>query len=214
MGLEDMLPDPDEDWITKVDRVMLQLHEKVAEYWQNKTYRSKDDLTQKVAATSTLVFGLGSTQGNYVSAICGMMLGREYLRIRKINKEGTDDIHRKEPKYAGKAFLVCAHLASTIICSTGSILIGQALSRGDYKTAIQVSLLSCMPVGMALASSVVYLQRVDMSGPPTRPEKTPFLERIMDVIAQPLPTPQEADTQEIPPHKIPQEQPQPPEYRL
>ena len=174
------------------DGKYLQLHSWLAETWQNKTYRSKNDLQTGAYLASFAGFGAhyATDTSSYISLVPPTVTG--LLAIFSRYPDQDEDKIEKE--------LMNRDLASrevdVFLFSTGAIFVaGSALSVGVSYTMGNhsqyydgVSGLSLW-LGLLFATAGHYLYRIDPGDPPRRQKKKSLADRLKEIVEQFRPEP-------------------------
>ena len=179
MSLEDKL-EPKDNIIDKIDNSILSLNKKMAEVWQNKTYKSKKELVTYLYSAGSLSFlgssGLHAIVSKYSNAIaCNVLsfgLGALAYRNHYTPTTGLEDEILSKANIRKsrlvKAFDAVAYTAALGIVSAGLIHLGIGLYKGDAQEIVDSSKNTLAGLGSLCLFTAIYMNRVDAGKPPKK----------------------------------------------
>jgi hypothetical protein len=193
MSLDDKFNPNEGSFIDKVDGALLKVHKKIGEVWQNKTYKSKNELARNLHGGSSGAYLINATTGNYLSSLLSLIEGAKFALGFSKHSTGLEQEIESEarglPKKAGKYFDVTLYGLGVVITIAGAstLVYGAVLREGDVLTS-GTSLLS-NGLGLMFWKTGDYLEKIDAGEPPKKPKKKPVLERIKEKVGGLLPQP-------------------------
>lgn len=197
MSLEDRFSPNDGSLIDKIDNCFLELNKKIAKKWQDKTYRSKDDLAtvlyfcSSVGWVGNIINNLNITRVTLILPLVSNLLRSsiESSRIKSNLDEQINiellDIPRKTMKYLN-TFMYCAGTHS-LVSGIGTAIVSFIYNNDElYKFSI-----NDLTFGLGFLSwaSANYISKSDIGEPPKKPKKKPIYERIKEGITNLIPKP-------------------------
>ncbi len=200
MSLDDKLNPNDGSFIDGVDNAIFRFNKKIAEIWQNKTYRKKEDLVKFMylgGAANFVGYGIIIYPTSYLMALpaANSALKAFYKDFRPTNRLDEEMIaeasgfHRKTSRYL--EVIVYNLGVGTTLASIGCLVGGYITGDNDL-CSISLKVLT-YGLGMFCWTSGNYMSRSDIGNPPPKPKKKPVFERIKErlesLVPQPIPEP-------------------------
>lgn len=193
MSLDDKFNSNDGGLVDNIDAAILKAHRRVGEFWQDKTYTSKDELARILHGASCFSFFVGSLGGSLFAEILAVIQGVEYLKPprkkqivieQKINLEASGP-PRKFFKFTG-ILLYTWGIAQTAGGISGMVYGG--LFGDDEAFALGIFSLQYGP-GFVTMMAAEYIEKSDIGEPPKKQKSRPVLERIKEAFEGYLPRP-------------------------
>jgi len=194
------------DPFERIDYSILTLHEKMAEYWQDKTYTNKDSLARGfygIAVGSLFLdSGIELNPGDYIDIALPAFLGivNAYTFAREGSKTQLErDIERSERKelieniFFAKYFDLFLYGSGISFIIYGAIELVNGLVNGDHNSLSSGANDMSYGVGFFSWGTANHFKRVDIDDPPAKPKKKSVRERVKDwtngLLPHPLPNP-------------------------
>jgi hypothetical protein len=188
---------PDTSLIDRIDDALLRMNTKIATYWQNTTYKSKNDLEKRLYyGSSALSVGYVASSHDYLwlplagwSAFSGYLAD---LSNHYTVDDLPDDMKEKVEEdfsrfYKGLCLTLYADAAFNLFRGAGYTIDGIMHNNPSHIITGAEDL--SFGTSMFLFATATYLGRIKIDDPPKRPKKKPVLERIKEGIYGILPQP-------------------------
>ena len=193
MSLDDKFNPNDGSLIDTVDSTIFEFNKKIAEKWQDKTYRNKSDLETVLYFGSAAFFGIYAINefplmaiGAATSALKGSV---ESLRSKSAKHEEMAmevvGLPRKTAKYA--YVLSYGFGAFETLVGFGCLSVGAISGNSE----LYMDSLNSFAFGLGFLAlvSADYMSRSDTGAPPPKPKKKPILGRIREKVGGLFPKP-------------------------
>ena len=197
MSLNDRLNPNDGSLIDEIDSKILAAHEKVAELWQNRTYKEKEVLGRYLRGASSFSF-LNTAILNpslatkLLSSFLSLNQGAKFAfgvkttnRLEEETKSEIMGLPKKFCKYSDVFIYGC----SAVLLPISALSIGYDLHAGDTNGTLKNAADLSLWLGLAFYQAAGYIERSSLGKPPKKPKKKPILERIKEKLDELMPRP-------------------------
>ncbi len=199
-----------------LDSRLLGIHTKIAEVWQNKTYKSKDALRQILHEASACFYIANTYGGNFDSENVTLEIAGNFFSIafavsqvleaymlplknKSYGEEFLDPLEFWNTRFNRLSLQFIGYYSTSI----GILGATHALLNNDQIAFTSVLPMLALGFGSSSASSAYYLGKVDIGKPPDKPEKQSIKERLEEkikaalenakrLVPKPLPQPESA----------------------
>ncbi len=200
MSLDDKLNPNDGSLIDIIDERLLRFHKKLGEYWQKKTYKSKDILTKYLHGGSGALLLNAASYGAYPLAINALdQFARSIIGYGRVNSNLEEEIQSeimRLPRKSVKYFNTAVYGGGILITISGIGCLAYGLISGENDTTKTGMFYLSAGMGAVFWQTGNYLDKTDAGKPPNKPKRRTVKEWIKDLrdkthgwFPQPLPQP-------------------------
>ncbi len=197
MSLEEMIPE-DKGPIDSLDDAIVRYRGKIAKFWQDKSYKSKDILASHLHGAAACALGTCAIQGNYIMVLPCMIELFKYAYGLK-NRLSSDDAEKMKceavrmpvqlPKFAN--FFIYSLGAGVTAIGAGALVGG--LISNDSKLVSDAAYNLTWGVGNFFWGTADYLDKSEIEKPPRGPKRKSLKEWLKEkaraLIPEPVPEP-------------------------
>jgi hypothetical protein len=197
MSVDDQLNPNDGSLIDKIDSVIFEFNKKLAKKWQDKTYKSKEDLEKMLyyGSSAACIF-TGVNTKDYSMIIFAAIPALQGTYTTSRMKSSKEQEIQSEAMGLPTKFFKYANVA---LYGMGAFMTfaGIGYTAASFYTGSSTLLkdsLSIISLGLSagLWATANYMTKSDIGSPPPKPKKKPITEYVKDALGtiMPQPTPQ------------------------
>jgi len=191
---ESIATDTKPDFVDFGDSFLTRFHGRIADAYQQKTYKPKDNLANLLSITGSSLFILGGISGNPWSIAFATFTTIENLaenllpRLTSRVAEGDDSTLYEKSKIRKIIDIGFYTTGITMGCASGALILYSVIA-GELDSVEFWSQQIALPLGFISWKTSTYLRSSDPGEPPKGPKQLTLMERIKQYAPKPVPIP-------------------------